>query len=1130
MVLETLRKARRDFSFDTPQEEQHFLTHSLLSSWRFFSFTTCLLTLVNLFQILDHIPNTDNPSIPQWLTTFLISLPPITCLLPFLVSSIRRLRELFLVRLHTVFITGIAVGAAATGLHMAVIGKPVSLLWPVVAAIYPPVLQAPLKAVVVFLGVYSLSAPVFFVAVATRNKVAMERRRGYEERSWQMDLTVTLFALTAGVVALLLCGWMDLTKRRLYKRRTAAMKSADMFRESKVKSRALLRRVLPYQVAKRVETTGEVAYAEVSDLVGVLVLRFARPFELSASSSLAAVSDRGGQPANSDRFLAAERTLGSDRNAHGGSGVSMVSRARPDDLSRLNDMVVTFDDLMVTACGSGKAALVEKVRVSDGLYIAASNVAVPAGTGGDPGQRFMALARFAVAAVSVVPGARAGLHIGRCASGVLGTSRVTFDIFGDTVNHAAALCEMARGGYVFCSSAARGMLPTRGGIWRAPVAAAKTGPGPEQADVIAFPCRSLDEFALPYADEPVLPHDARPAPIDLSRAGDSLAAVSAAGRSRRNSLTDPGSPAATIPGLISSRSYADDLQSLVAPSQTATAAAAKAVVAAAASATAAAAAAASTAYAQAKLGFHGGGPQGGPGGRPAQARHQPTMLASETVIDVAARQPGLLPTEHFTEHFFKELKTAETVQANPWTLIFAEPRLEETYRSTEQPSGLGQLFAAVGALICVLAFVCELLARDSNGTRWISVVATGVASLCFLVITASMPQQSGRALTQMHSVLVVGSAALSVALLVPTSTWAEFRIPLLVCYMMLLSCARPTLLPYSIASMVALAGALAVFGGVRRSRTHLTLFYDQANPIVTVLMTVLASIALRYVNECDTRRLFLLMQHSVEVNSKVEAELAVVLKVLRSCLPSSVLAGFLDREREATTAPPPARPEGSPLVAAVVTDGGGVGDASIVTPIARADRALDMKPVYLPEWTVLAVTLFDLPRLVARLDHGDLVLLLRHFFLLVENTAAAEECEVIRAHGGLVLVSPKIEGAAAAGVTPADRAFRLYRASRTIVDSVGALSALLPLSLTAEGSAKPPALKAVAGIATGQCIGAMIGKVKSSFDIVGPVASAAIYLAQHAIAGTVAHSEATGQLFTARTSINNEREGLITRF
>jgi class 3 adenylate cyclase len=556
----------------------------------------------------------------------------------------------------------------------------------------------------------------------------------------------------------------------------------------------------------------------------------------------------------------------------------------------------------------------------------------------------------------------------------------------------------------------------------------------------AYPLVSLDESALPYEDEPALPHSVPPERIDVAMSSserDGAATASSLGPSGRSNQSEE--PLVLFAASTTAR------PALYSPLTTRAHRLAAGAMMTAAGASGAV-----------------------------------TGITTTTSTPLPGSPPflPLLPS------------TAERVEANPWTLIFVDEELEAEFRATFQPEALVRLVSYAAASICAVSFVCELVALDDDssgggGVQWPGTVATAVATSVFLLVGSwrLAPPRSDRAeLLRMHGALAVGAVALVVALMAPRSRWAEFRLPPLFTYMVFLSCARPSLFPVSVVIMVILASSLFIFGA-EPSRV-VTLAVRSSR--ITLSVLVAACVTLRYFDERDTRRSFLLTRHCVANRARVMVEVQQIVRVLRSCLPASVLAASLDGHEEQTLS------QGSWDMA----------------------EALKVDPVDLPEWTLLCCTLCDLPALSARLDHAHLVSLVRHFVLLVEAAAAAEGCEVVRAHGGVVLVTPRIEGAAAGRLAPSsvrDRVARIVRVARAVTEGARGLGPLVSPELE---------LAAAAGIATGHCAGGMIGKLRPSFDLIGPASSMAAFLAKGISSGA-----AGGVAMCERTKRENGADG-----
>jgi class 3 adenylate cyclase len=429
--------------------------------------------------------------------------PLLVTLIAFVVSTVPWLRNRALVQMHSFLLALIAVGmGVGECLINAMRGRPAATLWVLTSAVMPVVLQArAVQGFVFYHSVHCLTAAIIFFIVAAQDEYAQSQRHLYFPANWHLYLNTVLSGLMAIVVSTVMCDLMDRTQRRLFLQRWEAVRSVDDLRKAKERGQALCRNLLPKVYAEKVFSSedGEVTYAEVSDLVGVLAIRFAAPPPPEAAP------------------------------------VALQT------LKEIRATVSSLDDAFLRYSGG----TVEKIGELDGLYIVATNVALTSSarlSGAlDPGQRFVQLLRLSLSLMSVAgPDARAGVHIGRCASGVLGTSRLSFDIFGDAASMAMLLCEVNEEPMsVLCSSAARAMIPRRSARWAdGPVVPGRAGP-----DETAF-LWHMFENGLPGDSAPMLPHAVAAVPIALALAEPQSQSQSQSPR------TEAPAPAQSPPSLI----------------------------------------------------------------------------------------------------------------------------------------------------------------------------------------------------------------------------------------------------------------------------------------------------------------------------------------------------------------------------------------------------------------------------------------------------------------------------------------------------------------------------------------------------------------------------------------------------
>jgi adenylate cyclase len=124
------------------------------------------------------------------------------------------------------------------------------------------------------------------------------------------------------------------------------------------------------------------------------------------------------------------------------------------------EAVVAELDLFARACEHLAAEHgLEKIKtVGDGVLMTANLLRPHA----EPVPACMRCAGAMIAAAWELPGAwrlRAGLHLGPVVAGMVGDEKFGFDIWGDTVNVAARLCEVAEAPAMYLSDAARQGAP-----------------------------------------------------------------------------------------------------------------------------------------------------------------------------------------------------------------------------------------------------------------------------------------------------------------------------------------------------------------------------------------------------------------------------------------------------------------------------------------------------------------------------------------------------------------------------------------------------------------------------------------------------------------------------------------------
>jgi class 3 adenylate cyclase len=126
---------------------------------------------------------------------------------------------------------------------------------------------------------------------------------------------------------------------------------------------------------------------------------------------------------------------------------------------RVVEMLQETFSLLEQKCVEHK---VEKIKTIGDAFMAVSGVSVPVD---NPG---LAIAEFALAVGELLDehlaekklnlGFRIGIHVGPVLAGVIGSDRLFFDVWGDTVNFASRLESSGQNGDVRCSSAIREMI------------------------------------------------------------------------------------------------------------------------------------------------------------------------------------------------------------------------------------------------------------------------------------------------------------------------------------------------------------------------------------------------------------------------------------------------------------------------------------------------------------------------------------------------------------------------------------------------------------------------------------------------------------------------------------------------
>jgi class 3 adenylate cyclase len=124
----------------------------------------------------------------------------------------------------------------------------------------------------------------------------------------------------------------------------------------------------------------------------------------------------------------------------------------------LDRIVCAFDDL---AAELG----VEKIKTVGDAYLAVAGVPLPrpdhAGAAAELALRMTDSAQGLAAELGTAYQLRVGLHTGPVLAGVIGRRKFSYDVWGDTVNVASRLQQLAAPGQVTISAATRAALPGR---------------------------------------------------------------------------------------------------------------------------------------------------------------------------------------------------------------------------------------------------------------------------------------------------------------------------------------------------------------------------------------------------------------------------------------------------------------------------------------------------------------------------------------------------------------------------------------------------------------------------------------------------------------------------------------------
>ncbi len=904
-----------------------------------FRVTTILLSLAWLWTMVQLLfdPEVANTLLGTLFHALVMLVPFFSTIIPFFISITPSLRSKYLYPLHSFLVAAMALGmGVASSVPNAFRGRPGALLWVVVTATCPTLLYArAVPALVYFHSVHCATAALFFFVLAPMDRFAQSQRHLYLPATWQLRLNTVLSGLVAIVVSTVMCDLMDRTQRRLFMERWEAVRGAKDLNLAKARGVALGRNLLPEFYAEKVfSASADITYAEVSDLVGVLAIRFAPPHPLQSAS------------------------------------VALQT------LQKTRETVSRLDDLFVRYCGG----VAEKVFVQDGLYVVATNVAVPPSdrlSGLDPGQRFLHLVFFSLAATSAVPAARAGLHIGRCASGVLGTSRLTFDIFGDAASTAILLCDAAGDpGAVFCSCVAHAMIPRRSAKWSLPFVLAQPGHG---AVVKAVLLHGLHERRLPDMNAPALPHSvpAEPVHLDSPSLSQSLSLV----RLRSGGSIGPSTTTAT--------SVDDGREERPSEAET------------------------------------DGGSDLTATGREASLLGLRALPNDDELVSTLTAEPhsdsptgsGLLASSPGD----RALREKETVEANRWTLTFDDPRLEVLFQRSLEDILFSVRPGVVGALLFAAACIQEVtlpeVVRPSSVV--LALLCSGLFATQGLLVRCKAVSGHNN-LVVLQAALSLGAVTLAACLLTPYgSVWGELRFGQCFIFMVMASISSSRV---PISAALILSQTIAIFAHFALIRPAYKMVNRNSLPLMCMTISF-GSIALRYMWESGLRKAFLLNHRSWEEHEVLAAEVAKGTKILGSCLPSSIAAAVINSQQQQQQDKEEDRHQSfSPRL--------GLGLMGAVPD------------VLVDEWPVLACRLNDLPRFVKELSAHDLVRLIRQFFLVAEAAAADHECEVIRTTGGTVMICPRIEDRNA-GLTRDIKIGRVIRVADAILLGAGPLSAFL---------------------------------------------------------------------------------------
>lgn len=931
--------------------EKMYKKHFLLSSYLFTISSVIFTTGWAVALIIKIIGKGSSPSSTRrmgWTPELIFLVPILVGLAGIAVSIVPKLRARWFVRSHSALLAACAVSYAVAECTInALIGRPAAPFWVMAATATPVVLQArAVPALVFFHSLHSATAFILFFVVAPMDRDSVSNRGQFLPRTWRLYLNTVFSGALAIALSTLACDQLDRMQRRLFLLRWEAIKGVKDLEASRERGKVLSRNILPEIYADKVFSS-DVVFAEVSDLVGVLAIRFAPS-----------------QPTDACDFQSLAASLEETR------------------------AIVSSLDLLLKRLGGGA---LEKVSVHDGMYIAASNVAVP-GTGPlaemDPGQRFLNLLMLSVASTTTLScKAVAGVHIGRCASGVLGSGRLSYDIFGEAAHTAQALCESCKiPGMILCSSAARAMIPRHSAKWGDDTVSINVPGIP--APVMALKLIGLHQRRMPEFGEPILPHSVpaetvplvSPLPIEIEPPG-------AEGSSPLRTTLDYTAKTGPIPAELSLTPLATTTRSL------------------------------------------------------------PTGLTDQ----------GL----RLTTQDLQEAGRDSAVDAWTWSLTFRDPLVEARYRTWLAENSRHLFLWALGAAFFSSALVKELALPD--GVRPASAVMTALPTVIFAAsgILAWRRKLSHRqASLMLVAGLVIGAAGLMIALLTPwRSPWVEIRFASHTNFMAL-AFLSPVPIGLSVALIAAQGAVLMVYFFTHKSSAYFILINRPTFPVI-VIFIAFGLVAVRYMHELNTRKAFLLYTRSAQLLANIDREVSRGLRSIGSFVPPSITAQFL---------------EGM---------------------VINKDLSLGirgMPDIYLRDWPLLCCHIHNLsPRFIAGLTPQNLMRILREFFLLAETSAAAEDCEVIRTGGGKVMISPRLD----MRDTPdtRKRLESIVRVGEAILKNASALNDRVKRLLHEPLDRDTPwAVEICAAVATGPCIGGMVGTSKSIFKLLGPAPFKTLHL------------------------------------